>query len=259
MSKQLISITDITGYLYCPRKFWLKMQGVREPLNKKMILGMIKHKIFDVFNKQDYLIIASISQVLSKKELSSLYETDLIKIIDEICNQNEKMMESFSILKKEVLESMLKLTKREIELRVESILKVLSRNIFGKELWRNLSPKYLTEVSIVNPELGLKGRVDRVQLDNNIIPYEIKTREEIYESDRIQLAGYALLLEKEFNKPVNFGIVEVENKQEEIILDEKLKARVLELAEEIRNLKEPKFLNNFSKCEKCSLRDECFN
>ena len=129
-------------------------------------------------------------------------------------------------------------------------------------MWRNLKPKYLTEFEIISYELGLKGRIDRVKFEEEIIPYELKTREEIYESDKLQLAAYSLLLEKEFNRKINKGIIEVKNKQEEIIITEQMKSQVLEIAEKIRKFekdKEPNFHNNFNKCEYCRLKEECFN
>jgi len=107
--------------------------------------------------------------------------------------------------------------------------------------------------------LGLRGRIDRVKIDEGIFPYEIKTREKVYESDKIQLAGYALLLEQEFSRKVEKGIVEFLGKQEEVLLDETLKNKVLEIADKIRNLKEDTAFtsSNFSKCEKCEMRESC--
>ena len=124
----------------------------------------------------------------------------------------------------------------------------------------NLSPKYLSELSIESEDLGLKGRIDRVKIYSEIIPYEIKTRAEVYEGDRIQLAGYALLLESKFNQKIEKGVVETETSNQEVALTQELKERVLEIAEEIRNFEknEPEFPANFQKCQKCVFNKECY-
>jgi CRISPR/Cas system-associated exonuclease Cas4 (RecB family) len=75
------------------------------------------------------------------------------------------------------------------------------------------------------------------------------------------LAGYSLLLEHEFSRKVDSGIIEIMGKEEHIILDENLKNKVLEIAEKIRNLHEENAFtpNNFSKCKNCEFREDCDN
>ena len=148
---------------------------------------------------------------------------------------------------------------KEIELRIESIKQALNEGFLGKELWRNLTPKYLTEFEITSENLGLKGRINRIRFQDGILPYEIKTRPEVYESDEIQLAAYSLLLEEEFGKKINKGIVEAEKQKQEIEITDELRDKVLRLADEIRNLnKEPEFQSNFNKCKSCRIRKQCF-
>ncbi|MCX6748908.1 MAG: CRISPR-associated protein Cas4 [Candidatus Pacearchaeota archaeon] len=257
--KKLISITDITGYMYCPRKLWFKLQGFKEPPTQKMISGFLKHKAFDIFNKNESIIVSSINQKIKQEEIKKLYQNNLLEIAKEVLVNYDNQAKSFGINEQDFLKQILKISEPEIKLRIESISQSLEQGFLGKELWRNLKPKYLSEFEIISSELGLKGRVDRVKLQDEIIPYELKTREEIYESDKIQLAAYALLLEQEFSKPVNLGIVETASQSQEVILDNNLKNKVLELAEKIRNLAEPSLPSNFNKCQNCSFRKECYD
>lgn len=254
---KLINVTDITGYLYCPRKLWLKLNGVKEPLNSKMVLGIIRHKIFDSFNKIESSIVSSLEKA-EKNYIKNAYFSVLEKIISEVHSSNFNMAVNFGISKELVSESVMELMQREISLRIRSILEIMGKGLRGKELWRELKPKYLTEFEIISPELGLKGRVDRVRVGNEILPYEIKSRLEIYDSDKIQLSAYALLLEKEFNKKIDKAIVEAMSKQQIIEITPEMKSKVLEIAEKIRNLSEPQFSSNFAKCNKCALKDVCF-
>lgn len=258
--KRIINITDITEYLYCPRKVYLKIvKGIKAPPNKKMILGMLRHKVFDVFNKNESSLVSGIKSKLQEKEIEKLYDDLLNEIIKETLILNKNLVNNFQINEKDFSHSVKETSNPEIKLRVDSVAKALSLGFFGKELWRNLKPKYLTEFKIESPELGLRGRVDRIKFSEEILPVERKTREKIFESDKIQLAGYALLLENEFGKPISQGIIEIMGKQETVLLDEELKNKVLDIAEKIRNLKDETAFtpSNFSKCENCEFRQDC--
>jgi len=262
MAKEIINVTDITAYLYCPRKVYLKLvKGIKEPPNQKMILGFLKHKIFDLFNKNEQTIVSSIKENLSKEQIIDLYKQHLTNITLEVTKIYSNMIRSFGINPNELLEETLTFMEKEIKLRADSIKKTLSLGFLGKELWRNLKPKYLTEFEIISSNLGLKGRVDRIKFDEIIEPCELKTRENIYEEDKIQLAAYSLLLEEEFGKKITKGTIETKNKQEEIEITEQDKNKVLEVAEKIRKMKlgeEPILQSNFSKCKNCRQGKECF-
>ncbi len=256
--KKLINITDITSYLYCPRKLWLKMKGFKEPATQKMISGFLKHKVLDIFNKNESSIVSSIKEKINLSGLNQLYKDNLLNIARQVLESHKSQAQAFGINEQDFLKQILKISEPEIKLRVESISQSQEKGFLGKELWRNLKPKYLTEFEIVSEELGLKGRVDRIKLQEEIIPYEFKTREEIYESDKIQLAAYALLLEQEFSKPIALGIIETSSQVLEIELTQELKNQVLEIAEKIRNLEEPSLPSNFNKCRACKFQKECF-
>ncbi|MEK6820397.1 MAG: CRISPR-associated protein Cas4 [Nanoarchaeota archaeon] len=257
--KTIINVTDIISYLYCPRKVYLKLvKGIKEPPTKQMISGFLKHKIFDIFNKNESIIVSSIKENLNEEEIQTLYKQQIVKITQEAVSIYSNMLKSFSISQQELLNSILEFMEKEINLRVSAIKSSLNLGFRGKELWRELKPKYLTEFSVISENLGLKGRIDRVRLEEEILPYEIKTRDEIYESDKIQLAAYSLLLQEEFGKKVDKGIVETKTKKQEVELTDEMKDRVLQIAEEIRNMKEAEMPNNFKKCRYCNSREECF-
>lgn len=257
---KIINITDITEYLYCPRKVYLKLvKGIRAPPTKKMILGMLRHKVFDIFNRQEKPMVESIKEKISEQKIKNLYENLLAEIINKILKENYNLATKFDINREDFISSINKSASPEINLRIPAIIKTIDSGFLGKELWRNLKPKYLTEYKIESQELGLRGRIDRIKFDQGIWPIERKTREKIFDSDKIQLAGYSLLLESEFSKPVNLGIVEIMGKQEQVELTSELKNKVLEIAEKIRNLTEDNAFSpsNFQKCENCEFKIDC--
>lgn len=260
MAKQIINVTDITEYLYCPRKVYLKkIKKIKTPPTKPMILGFLKHKIFDIFNKNELIIVSGIKQILSKEQILMIYRNYLKTLIREASQNYSYMLRTFKIPLEDLEKQTLDFLKEDLIIRTNSIKKTLDSGFFGKELWRNLKPKYLTEFQIISEELGLKGRIDRILLGDKILPFEIKTRKDIFESDKIQLAAYALLLEEEFSRKINKGIIEAGKGQEEIEITEQLKNKVFEIADKIREMKEaPEFQNNFKKCKSCFLKKQCF-
>ena len=223
-----------------------------------MILGFLKHKIFDILNKNESSIVSEIKQTIDKQQIINLYNSHLLTIIKQTAEYYKNMISGFKISVQDLETQTLDFLKKDLDIRAVSIIKTLSSGYLGKELRRNLTPKYLTEFQIISSNLAIKGRIDRVKIEKEILPYEIKTREEVFESDKIQLAAYSLLLEDEFGKPIAKGIIETKNKQEEILLTPELKNRVLEIADKIREMKESSFLSNFNKCKNCEIKDSCF-
>ncbi len=176
----------------------------------------------------------------------------------EIIRKNYSLLDSFRINKEEFFSKIMRDARREVSLRVDAVKTALEKGFLGKQLWENLSPKYITELSISSEKLGIKGRVDRIEVAEEIIPYELKTRNEIYEQDKLQLASYALLLEEEFGKPINLGVVEVLGKSQKIQITPELKGEVLRIADIIRNFKEiPEMPSSFSKCNNCRIKEDC--
>ena len=256
---KLISITDITGYLFCPRKIYLKLvKGIKEKPNEKMILGMIRHKIFDDFNKNEQAIVESITKPKTTSEIKSLYRDSLTSMMNKVMSNYSNMLKTWNIDKSEFQEVKEKIEK-ETEPKISSLLETIKKGFLGRQLWENLKPKFITEYELVSEKFGLKGRIDRLEIGDILIPYEIKSRENIYDSDKIQLAAYALLLESAFNKKISFGIIETKSKKEEIIINEQMKKQVLEIADKIRNMQDAEITSNFAKCQNCGLREECFS
>ena len=258
MPKEIISVSDITSYLFCPRKLWLsRVKGIREPPNREMILGRIKHKALELFSLIEQEFILFISSPMNKEELIEEYKNLIRQSAIKAYEMNADIAEKFSLNLTTFLAEFLPSTENEINLRIKPLLEAM-KLYSGREIWEHLTPKYKVEFSLISESLGIKGRIDRVSFSNEIIPFEIKTRvkERIYDTDKIQLAAYALLLEDRYKTKIAKGIVEMKTKKQEIILDDDLKSQVLELAEKVRNI-QPEFPSSFSKCQSCGLKEEC--
>jgi CRISPR-associated protein Cas4 len=258
--KQIINITDITEYLYCPRKLFLKLvKGIRASPTERMMNGMLRHKVFELFNNSEQELVESINEKITESRIKVLYHNLLSELINYTLSSNRNIVQNFKIDKNKFVVSVNDSIVPEINLRVSSISQAIQAGFLAGDLWKNLSPKYLSEHKIVSHDLGLQGRIDRVSVAQSIIPFEIKSRDRIFDSDKIQLAGYALLLEKEFSQPINFGIIETTGKQHRVDLTPELKSQVLDIAEKIRNLTEENanMPSNFAKCENCDFKENC--
>lgn len=259
--KKLLSVTDLSSYLYCPRKFFMqKIKGIRKPPTKVMVEGQIRHNVVELFSNNEAELVGSLKPMESK-DISLAYLSMLNDIIRRTFLFKSDIMKKFSIDLKEMKDNIVVGLNEDILLRSNAVEQGMKQGFSGYSLWENLEPKYISEYSIISERLGLKGKIDRVMMSKDkIIPFELKTRavDRIYESDELQLTAYAMLLEEQFKKPIPEGILEAGNKKHFIPIQEKMRNKVLQLINEITFLTSaPNLPSNFSKCQKCDYKEEC--
>jgi CRISPR-associated protein Cas4 len=111
--------------------------------------------------------------------------------------------------------------------------------------------------------LGLVGRIDRIELHGAVLlPVEIKTvrKKRPTFSEVLQLAGYALLLERERSTSVDSGIVEYPSKRILVDIPETLKKYILNLRDyalEILSGTVPEKTRT-EKCDRCHFYTICW-
>lgn len=139
--------------------------------------------------------------------------------------------------------------------------------IEGKTTHENQSSRgdWLNELYLESETLGLKGKIDVLDLDGaRTVPVERKRAEsgDYYRSDELQLAGYCMLLEEHLGEPVREGAIylyETDQRMHVPITDDHREA-VREQVEAIQSMtidSVPPFTDNPSKCEACSVREYC--
>ena len=123
---------------------------------------------------------------------------------------------------------------------------------------------WLNELYLEDEELGLKGKIDILELDGDPIPIERKRAEsgEYYRSDKLQLAGYCLLLESHLEEPVREGAIYLyeTDQRMHIRITDNLRAEVREQLSAMRSLEPdevPPIIENPRKCDGCSTRSYC--
>jgi CRISPR-associated exonuclease Cas4 len=123
---------------------------------------------------------------------------------------------------------------------------------------------WVNELYLEDEDLGLKGKIDVLELNGGPIPVERKRAEsgEYYKSDKLQLAGYCLLLESYLDEPVREGVIylyETDQRMHVRITDD-LRDAVKTKLDAMRSMdpdEVPPITENPSKCDGCSARSYC--
>lgn len=137
----------------------------------------------------------------------------------------------------------------------------------GKTKHENQSTRgnWLNELYLESEKLGLKGKIDVLDLGNEqVVPVERKRAEsgDYYRSDELQLAGYCLLLEEHLDEPIHEGAIYLyeTDQRMHIPITENHRETVCEQIEAMRSMSVesvPPLTNNRKKCEACSAREYC--
>jgi CRISPR-associated protein Cas4 len=263
---KLLYVRDLSEYLYCPRKVFLKLnKKFKEKTNPMMIKGMIKHMINDMLNEKESEIVQGIFTDLNLEEIKKIYYENIKEFFDTAIKKYAGLVDSFYINPDELFSEINEKLEPEIEEKAKVIAGFIKK-FKGRELWESIEPKFISEYRLVDYGLGLSGRVDKIELTaEGVIPIEIKTGKlesgrGAYDSDILQLTAYAIMLENKFGKPIKFGKLVYKNKKFDIDITEENKQKVVELIDKIKNMVFiPQMLSNFAKCKNCGLREECMN
>ncbi len=267
----MISVTMLSAYLYCKRKLFLeKVLKISEPEKEVLILGKIRHEVFDVINKDEEKIVRSIDKKLSKSEIIDLYKKNHSKQLRNIIVKRKKDLAKFNMELIEVFKDIWGSVEPELNFRAEIVHEFMkTNNLVGEQLWEKITPKIKSEIYIESVSMRLKGIIDKIEVfDDKVIPVELKTgkapKEGVWPGHLIQVAAYMLLLQ-EAGKNVPNGIVYYlkDNEKKEVFLNPFLKEEIIELAGKVDSLLKdknlPEFCSTKSKCDVCGLKEQCYS
>ena len=251
--------------------FLQKVLAVEEPPKERLVLGSLRHEIYDFINQGEERIVTSIIEKIDYQRLMSIYKTFYSKILREKIIKHKSRIKSVNLDIVDVFKRTWPLILHEAETRTKNIFDFVQEyNIFGKELWDRLTPKIISEQRVESEKLQLKGIVDRIEVyENGYVPSELKTgkmpREGVWPGHRIQIAAYALLLEEKFKTKVKEGFVRCldVNETRKISINPFMKEEIIKLVNEIQGLLKdpniPNYCENKNKCVKCVLRETYYN
>lgn len=267
-----ISVTMLSSYIYCSRKLFLqRVLAVEEPPKESLVLGTLRHEIYDFINQKEERIVASITKKIQCQEIISIYKSFYSKALRERVIKNKSKIKEVNMDIVDVFKRTWPLILNEAETRANNIFNFIQKyNIYGKELWEQLTPKIISELRVSSDKLQLKGIIDRIeQYETGYTPIELKTgkmpNEGVWPGHRIQIAAYALLIEEKFNTTVKEGFINyLDAKQtRHIAINPFMKEEIIDLVKEVQELlsskQPPKYCENRNKCTNCGLRETCYN
>jgi len=209
----MISVTDLTSYLFCPRKLYLeRVLGLVEPHKEAIVKGSVIHKAMEYLTNSEEAIVKSINSPLTKLELFELYKLKSSELFGEIVQLNRARIREFFDTEEFFIQNLSLIVSDSAE-RAARLCSFMAQNkLLGSELWAALMPKMVSELKLRSETLGLSGVVDRADFyETCIVPLEIKTGKApgrgTWHGHEIQLAAYALLLKEHYGLEVKEGNV----------------------------------------------------
>jgi CRISPR-associated exonuclease Cas4 len=268
----VISVSLLSSYLYCPRKIFLeRVLGLYEPPKESLVIGTIKHEIYDSINKKEEAIVTSISKETSFDELQDTYKKSYSAILRQAITTNREKLNKIGMSTKDAFKRLWPLILNEAQSRASNISSFMqSHLVFGRDLWRMLTPKIYSEFQIRSEKIGLSGIIDQLEVyEAGYIPVELKSgtppEEGAWPNHKIQIAAYAMLLEEQHNTEIKEGFVYYidANERRHIPINVFLKDEIRHLLKQVNALLEsrtiPSVLKNKNKCSSCGLKHICHN
>lgn len=262
----MITISLVCEYLYCPFKVYLNYKYNADIIDKNIIIGQISHESMQEYEK---ILKNNIWDLKGDMKIKDILE-ELFKGIPEHFEevdrkfQDKLYYEDYNDKFRRLKEDMV-FNSWIIALKIQKLLK---NGIYGSEAVDILFPTCLTEFLIEDKKLGLSGRVDRIEIiDGVYYPITTKTNlpplKGVWESDALQITGYAILMENEFNKKINVGFVNYNRiccRKPVLIspsLIEKFNNTFNELKYVVYDDYKPEIVQNVSKCRSCECSELC--
>lgn len=253
----MIQITDLVRLKLCPYRFYLeKMKKKKAPTTQEIYLGKVYHKIYEETAKRETQIFEELTEESTSRQIFDLLYAEYCRVIRNVILRRKIKLKSLNINTEQLMIELRDYYKDVAVTKAHSMKKALEK----KEVEVAIGH---VEYHIEDDTLGLVGKVDRIEVHQGvIIPVEIKTVEKRRPtfSEMLQLAGYALLLERERNIHICKGIVEYPSKRILVDIPDTLKEYVLNLRDyalEILNGEIPEKVRT-DKCDRCHFYDMCW-
>ncbi|NPV50159.1 MAG: CRISPR-associated protein Cas4 [Candidatus Methanofastidiosum sp.] len=267
----MIYVTDLTEYLFCPYKLYLKkIKGLPLTQTSEMLTGTIIHKIYEeVLSREKIIIEQRIDENMGIDEIFKILYADSKRVIKNIMIKNKSKLKETGVDYLELIKELQEELKEDELLKSIRIKKYMG--LYGKDsnLYKNLFMLKDMEYSVSSNELGLCGKIDKLEEDSegNLFPVELKTglfSNGMRKHEKLQVSAYALLLEKERGIKIPLGFLEYYQVKQRIpfLIKEEDKKEVLDILSKVKEILEEeiepkKEKKNF--CKRCGYNEFCWN
>lgn len=266
-----VTATQISAYLYCPRKLFLEyVLGLETPESEVLLLGKLTHSTHELMNEEEEKLVKSLQRIDSYTELLTEYRKIQVKILQELLPQHRSKLRDFDIDLSAAFERIWPRVVWEAEERSQNVFQFHQKHkLLGEELWQSLTPKIQAEVRVQSEALQLRGVVDQVkQFPDSLIPIELKTgkapKEGVWEGHRLQVGVYlALLRSQKHNVKEGFVKYLDVSALRPVIWSPFLDDEVFKIRDKVIALRSsttlPGFVDNKNKCKSCAFQAQCYD
>ncbi len=267
-----INVTDLSSYDYCKRKLFLtRVLRMEEPAKDVVVRGSIRHKATEEINKIEESIIKNIDNMMVFEDLFAMLRQRHSEILVNAIKNNKKLVEEVNLDMTALFKDLWPNIAAETEQRARTIHDFISKEkVLGEELWKSLVPKIKTELWLESNRLRLRGYLDKIEVYHyKMVPLELKTgrapREGVWPGHRLQIGAYCMLAKEVVDSTINQGFIHYldSKEQRKVVLNPFLESEIAETTGKVINLFEnkalPKPCGNENKCNKCALKNVCFD
>jgi len=269
----MVSATQLSSYLYCPRKLFLSnVLLVEEPPKQELVKGKIWHETHESINNAEEKLVCSIN-TKNYQDIFDIYRKQYSQILRNVIIKNKSALKEFNISLLDIFTDYWPCFEEEAKGHALNVVNFIERHdVYGNELWEKLTPKILSEQYFKSTKLMLSGIIDVLEVHANngntvYIPVELKTGKYpdkgMWDGHKIQLAAYILLLE-DAGKPVSEAMIKYRGTEKRTLqMNTFLKEEVLDLIKKTNALLDsmtlPDMVDNKNKCKSCHFKETCYN
>jgi CRISPR-associated exonuclease Cas4 len=264
----MISASSMSDFLYCPLKAYLKYAQGYEVSSEPLLIGKLTHELLRGFNEIKKRNLWSLEKNMTLDEISRSLWEDVPSLIKKTISKKDYK----DIVDKERIEEICEIL--EDQFTLDSFLmvfksrKMLNIGISGDEMADILFPPSMVEFRMESRSLGLRGKVDRIEIEEGIyFPVEIKTGvppiKGVWKSHALQLTAYAILMEETFQREVMVGFVDYVQvgERKPVIIGPKLREEFYNTFHELESMilegYVPEATPSSRKCNKCEFNEFC--
>ena len=236
---------------------------------QEMVTGKITHEVRRGFEEVTKRNMWNIKENIEVDDIFDILFYEVPQFIESVSKKYaDKNEVDLSVLKELNidLEDDLKLESQFMALKIKKILNTTKRR--GNDIVEMFFPQSLLEFPIKNEELNLSGKIDKIEIVNNIYyPIEVKTgippAKGVWLADALQIAAYSVLMDYELNKEVLVGFVDYTKicERRPVVVNSILHNKLFEVLDSINTMFEKQEMPEFkifkNKCEKCEYMDVC--
>jgi len=199
-----------------------------------MALGIAKHKVHELWAQVEERVVRDLAK---GEDIAAAFESELVPLAQRCVRVNKRALDKTGVPLTEAFTQVLAVARSAADESVSRIAPFVTGDLEGDDLWDALSPKRKCEYSIESKALGVKGRIDALEIyPDRIVPVELKSgstpSDGVYDHHRMQVACYALALEEIFGTSVSEAVVHYVdgNARRSVVMNPFVREHVVEVA-----------------------------